>query len=97
MLEGEEFEQAEVNRRVEPEATLVQPDRTVHLDSVAAIDLDLVLVVDPAHPEHDHSLWLDEALEHLHLPVLGESLDDGLERGQDLTGRLQKFRLAPVA
>ena len=88
LLESEELQQTQVDRRVEPEPAFVRSDGAVHLDSVAAVDLDLTVIVDPAHPEHDHPLGLDEPLEDLHLAVLRETLDDRLEGGQYLTHRL---------
>ena len=65
LLEGEELEDAEVDGRVEAQAALVGADGAVHLDAEAAVDLDLALVVDPGHAEHDHALGLDDALEDL--------------------------------
>ena len=56
LLEGEELEDAEVDRRVEAQAALVGADRAVHLDAEAAVDLHLALVVQPRHAEHDHAL-----------------------------------------
>ena len=47
LLEGQELQHAEVDRGVETQAALVRPDRAVHLDAIAAVDLDLSLVVRP--------------------------------------------------
>jgi len=85
LFEGEELQQSQIDRRVEPEATLERSDGAVHLDAIAAIDLDLAIVVDPADAEHDHSLGLDKPLEYLCFLVIGVPLDDGLEGSQHFT------------
>jgi hypothetical protein len=48
LLEREELEHALRHRRVEPQAALVRADAVRVLDAVAAVDLDLALVVLPA-------------------------------------------------
>ncbi len=88
LFEGEELQQSQIDRRVEPEATLERSDGAVHLDAIAAIDLDLAIVVDPADAEHDHSLGLDKPLEYLCFLVIGVPLDDGLEGSQHFTRSL---------
>src|SRR4029079_12208813 len=44
LLEGQELEDAEVDRGVEAQAALVGADGAVHLDSETAVDVDLSLV-----------------------------------------------------
>jgi len=82
---------------VEAQAALVGPDGRVELDAVAAVDLDLALVVDPGHAEDDDALGLDETLEKGVLLVLGVRLKRGLQGGQDLGGRLEELGLVGVA
>ena len=96
LLEGEELEHAEVDGRVEAQAALVGADGAVHLDAEAPVDLDLALVVDPRHAEHDDALGLDDALEDLGLAVLGMARQDGLERLGDLLDGLMELELARV-
>ena len=64
LLEGQELQHAEVDRRMEPQAALVGADGAVHLDAEAAVDLHLAAVVDPRHAEHDRPLparlWLEK-------------------------------------
>ena len=81
---------------MEPQTTLVGADRAVHLDAEAPVDLDLATVVDPGHPEHDHSLRLDQALEDLGLAVLRPALEDQIEGSGHLADRLVELRLAGV-
>ena len=82
LLEGEELEDAEVDRGMEAQAALVGADGAVHLDAEAAVDLYLALVVDPGDAEHDDALGHADALEDLGLAVLGVLVEDG---GQDST------------
>ena len=64
---------------------------------VAAVDLDLALVVDPRHAEHDHALGLDEALEKGVLLVLGVGVERGLQGLEDLLCRLDELGLLGIA
>ena len=56
LLKAEEFEDGEVDGRVEAEAALVWPKSRIELNTEATIDLTLALVVVPYHPELDDSL-----------------------------------------
>ena len=80
LLEGEELEEAEVDGGMEAHAALVGADGAVHLDAEAAVELDVALVVDPRHAEHDHALRLGDALEDLGLAVLRVLVQHDLER-----------------
>ena len=51
LLETQEFEHAQGDRRVKAQAALVGSDGGVELDAVTAVDLDLALVVDPGDTE----------------------------------------------
>ena len=96
LLEGEELEDAEVDGGMEAQAALVGADGAVHLDAEAAVDLDLALVVDPGHAEHDHALGLGDALEDLGLAVLRVLLDHELEGLGHLLDGLMELGLAGV-
>ncbi len=96
LLEGQELQDAQVHRGVEPQPALVGADRAVHLDAVAAVDLDLPLVVHPRHPEHQHPLGLDDALDDARMAVLGMAVEDEGERLQHLLHRLVELRLRGV-
>ena len=63
LLQAQELEHAQSDRRVKAQAALVGSNGRVELDAVAAIDLDLALVVDPGNTEHDDALGLDKALQ----------------------------------
>ena len=81
---------------MEAQAALVGADGAVHLDAKALLDLDLALVVDPRHAEHDDALGLDDALEDLGIAVLGMARQDGLERLGHLLDGLVELDLALV-
>ena len=62
LLQTQELEHAQGDRRVKAQAALVGSNGRVELDTVTTVDLDLALVVDPGNTEHDDALGLDEAL-----------------------------------
>jgi hypothetical protein len=82
---------------VEAEAALERPEGRVELDAEAAVDLDVVLVVDPRHAEDDLTLGLADALEHGCVDVLGVLLEHRPERVEDLANRLVELDLTRVA
>src|SRR5690606_34389597 len=63
LLEAEELDDAQIDRRVEPQAALVGAERRVELDAEAAVDLDLPVIVHPRHPEDDLPLRLADPLD----------------------------------
>ena len=76
--------------------TLVGTDRAVHLDSKAAIELNVTLVVHPRHSEQDDALGLDDALENFRAPVFGVFLEDDDEGFGDLFDGLMELGLGRV-
>ena len=96
LLEGEELEDGEVDGGVEAEAALVGSDRAVELDAVAAVDVDLALVVGPRHTEDDRALGGDHALEDGVLLVFRVGGDNRLKGGEDLLDGLKEFLLVCV-
>ena len=81
---------------MEPQAALVGADRAVHLDAETAVDLDLALVVDPRHAEHDHPLGLDQPLENLRLAIGGGGFDDRHDRFDHFMHGLKELGLAGI-
>jgi hypothetical protein len=63
LLEAQELEHGQVDCRVQTETTLVWAEGRVELNSVAAVDLDLVLVVLPDNAELDDALRDGDDLE----------------------------------
>lgn len=68
----------------------------VELDTVAAVHLNLALVVNPGHAELDGALRLDDALQYTGLLVLRVLLDNRLQGLEDLANGLQELRLIAV-
>ena len=81
MLEGEELQDAEIDGRVETKPALIGTNRAVHLDAKTAVDLNVAALVHPRYAEHDHTLGLDDPLEHFGASIFGvfvENDDEGL-------------------
>lgn len=57
LLETEELEDREVDRRVETETTLIGAESRVELDTIATVHMRLSLVVLPDDTELDDALW----------------------------------------
>ena len=96
LLESEELQNGERHARMETQAALVGADGAVRLHAVAAVDLNLALVVLPRHAEHDDALRLDHALKDLVLLVLGMLLQDRHDRGQDFFDHVVIFLLLRI-
>src|SRR5690606_23283131 len=97
LLETEELDDAEVHRRVEPQATLERAERGVELDAEATVDVDVALVVGPRHAEHQLALRLAEALDDRVLRVLRSRRDDRVEGLKHFVDGLVELGLARVA
>ena len=97
LLEAEELQDALIDRRMEAQAALVGADGAVELDAVAAVHLDLALIIDPGHTEGDDALGLDQTLDQAGLLVLGMLLHHGLDALQHLADSLQELRLIGIA
>jgi hypothetical protein len=82
---------------MEAQAALVGADGAVELHAVAAVHLDLALIIDPGHTEADDALGLHQTLDQAGLLVLGVLFHHGLDALQHLTHSLQEFRLVGIA
>ena len=96
LLEPEEFDDAEIDRRMQPQTALVRTDGGVELHAVAAVDMRLALVIHPRHTEQDRTLRLDQPLEQARLFVRRFGLDHGAQGIQHLRRRLQELLLFAV-
>src|SRR5208283_5104069 len=96
LLEGEELQDAEIDRGMEAQAALVGADGAVHLDAEAAIDLDVALVVKPRHAEHKDALGFHNPLQDPGRNVFRMSLENEAQRVEHFLYRLVKFRLSGV-
>ena len=97
LLQAQELEHAQGDRRVKAQAALVGSNGRVELDAVTAVDLDLALVVDPGNTEHNDALGLDEALKQGGLLVLGMGVERRLDGAEDLGRGLDELRLLGIA
>lgn len=91
LFEAEEFEDAEVDARVEAEAALVRSDGAVEFDAVGAVDLHITLVVDPRYTEDDGAFRLDDAFEDGGIFVLLVGGKYGFDCGKNFLHGLQEF------
>src|SRR5690606_34400510 len=84
LLESEELDDPEVNRRVKSHPALVGTKGAVELDAERSIDLNVVVVILPGHAEDDLTLGLAN--------TLGDALLDKLRVfHQYRTQRVQNF------
>ena len=93
LLEAEELDDGQVDRRVEAQTALVGADRGVELHTVATVDLNLAVVIDPGNAEDDDALGLDEALHEAGFFPLGVLVDDMLEALKDFINGLKELGL----
>src|SRR5690606_12291127 len=75
LLESEELDDRQVDRRVEAQAALVRPEKRRELDAVPAVDLDLARVIDPRDAEHDLTFRLDDPIKDAGFDILGVLLE----------------------
>ena len=97
LLETKELDDRQVDALVETQAALVGTDGRVELNTVAAVDLDLAVVIHPGHAEHDDALRLYNALNQAVFLQLRAGLNDRLQAFQNFIHRLQEFLLLSVA
>jgi hypothetical protein len=96
LLEAEELENGDVHARVQAQAALVGADCAVEFDAVAAVHLNLALVVDPGHAEHQLTLRLYHSLKDLVLFVLRITIQSRLQRLEHLGHCLMELRLPGI-
>ena len=96
LLESQEFDDAQVDRGMEPQTTLVGAESRVELNAETAVDLHRSPVVHPGDTEDDLALGLADALQDLVLEVARVLLDNGLEALEDLPDGLVELGLAGV-
>ena len=97
LFEGQELHGILSDGGMQAQTALVRADGAVGLHAIAAVDVNLTLVVHPRHAELDHALRLDEQLQHAHLHVLGMGLDHGLDGFQHAADGDQKLLVVGIA
>ena len=96
LLEAEELDNAFVYGGVETKSALVGTDSAVKLNTEAAVDLHIAVVINPRNTELDNSFGLDDTLHNAGGYVVGSLHEDGLDRGEDLLNGLVELGLAGV-
>ena len=96
LLEAEELQHGEIDRRIEAKAAFVRADRRIELDAVAAVDADDAFVVDPRNAEDDRALRLDDPFQNGFRLIFGMGVHHGGERREDFFHGLQEFGLVRV-
>ena len=94
LLEGQEFQNSQIDRRMEAETALVGADRAVHLDAESAIDLDFSLVVHPGHTERNDPFRFHHAFENFGGSIFGMPVQHQRKRLDNFLDSLVKFGLA---
>ena len=96
LLEAQELDHGQVNVGLETQTALVGAQSGIVLHAVAAVDMPDMVVIFPGNAELNNAIRLDHALQQSGLLVLGMSIDDGGQRGQDLFDSLQELGLGSV-
>ena len=86
-----------LTRRMEAQAALVGPDRGAVLDAVAAVDLDVAVIVHPGNAELHDALGFDQPVEQTVLRILRVLRDPRPQALHHLGDGLQVLGLAGIA
>ena len=82
---------------MEAQAALVGADGGVELAAVAAVHLDLALVVHPGHAEADHPVRLHQTLQNAVFLQLRVLLHIGLQGVEHFINSLQEFLIGGIS
>ena len=97
LLEGEEFEHAQIDGGMEAQAAFVGADGGIHLHAVAPVYLNPPLVVHPRHAEHNRALGFDDAFQQAVAGVARVFVQKGFQAAEYFFHRLMEDGLARVA
>jgi len=97
LLEAKEFENRQVNRRVETHPAFIRADGRVELHAPRAVDLDLIAVIHPHHAELDHALRFHQTFQQSKLTIARIFLKERPQGGHHLPDGLSKFGLMRIA
>ena len=81
---------------MEAEAALVRSEGGVELNAIAAVNLNITLVVLPGHAEHNSAFGLGDSFEDTVFLVLGIRLENRAESAKNFSDCLNEFRLIAV-
>jgi hypothetical protein len=96
LFEGQELENADIDRRMEAQTALVGTDGAVHLDPKAPVHVDLAPVVHPGYPEQDRPFGLHDPLQHRRFAVFRVSIQHRPDGFHHLLHRLVELPLAGI-
>ena len=97
LLEAEELQNADIDRRMKTESALVRSDGAVELDAEGTVHMHVSGVVGPGNTEGDYTLRLDKALQKSGLAVdLFIRVHDRADGLQDFACGLDEFRFIRV-
>ena len=91
LLEAQELDDPDIDRRMKADPALIGAKRRVELHPEAAIDLHLIPVVDPGDAEDDLALGLADALDQGLFGIFRLPRDHPPEAFEHLANRLVKF------
>ena len=96
LFKAEELQHAQIHCRMEAEAALVRSEGGVELNAIAAVNLNITLVVLPGHAEHNSAFGLGDSFEDTVFLVLGIRLENRAESAKNFSDCLNEFRLIAV-
>jgi hypothetical protein len=96
LFKAEELDDARIDVRSKSQTAFVGSDCTVEFISVALVDLDFAVVVNPDNAEGDSSFGLGQSFEQSSLFIFGVLVDDRLQGSQYFFYGLVKFDFARV-
>ena len=97
LLEPEELDDAEVHRGVKADAALIGAERRVELNSEAAVDFDLAIVVHPGNAEDDLPFRFADSLDKGMVEIFGMLGDHAAEAFENLPNGLMKFAFSVIS
>lgn len=97
LLETEELNDADINRRMETKTTFVRADSGVELYTETTVNLYIAVVIIPRYAEDDLSLRLYDSLEYAGLYEVRTRLSYWIKGRENFGNSLYEFRLISVS
>src|SRR5690606_26664935 len=97
LLEGQKFQDAQVDRGMKTETTFIWANGAIHLYAIAAVNLNLSPITDPSNPELNDPLRLQHPLQQAVLHVFGVLLQKRPQAEQNFFYGLMKFGFVGIA
>ena len=97
LLESEEFNDAEIDGRMQPDAAFIRPDRGIELHAESPVDLHFAVIVHPGHPEHDLPFGFDQSFQYARIHEILSFFHYGFEGHENFGYCLNKLGLALIS